>query len=151
MPDFLSPCFALSMGRLKPGAHMSRTGQSEPSRLRPQAMSLDEARQVIARWLESIQTVDPIDLTEERFDAAIASDQRLNEVFDIIAASAVEQFSAHVVHGRLRLARRLTMSMPIHLGQTFNDSLGQTVIPDGCFSIGISGGPKTLVYDSRGP
>jgi hypothetical protein len=80
---------------------MSRTGQSEPSRLRPQAMSLDEARQVIACWLESIQTVDPIDLTEERFDAAIGSDQHLNEAFDIIAASAVEQFSARVLHGRL--------------------------------------------------
>jgi hypothetical protein len=90
---------------------MSRTGQSEPLRLRPQAMSLDEARQVITCWLESIETVDPINLTEERFDAAIASDDRLNEAFDIIAASAVEQFSAHVLHGRLKLARRLPMSM----------------------------------------
>jgi hypothetical protein len=90
---------------------MSSTGQSEPLRLKPQAMSLDEARQVITRWLESIQTVDPIDLTEERFDAAIASDQRLNEAFDITAASAVKQFSVHVLHGRLKLARRLPMSM----------------------------------------
>jgi hypothetical protein len=92
-----------------PEAHMSRTGQSEPLRLRPQAMSLDEARQVITCWLESIETVDPIDLTEERFDAAIASDERLNAAFDIIAASAVEQFSAHVLHGRVKLARRLPM------------------------------------------
>jgi hypothetical protein len=84
---------------------MSRTGQSEPLRLRPQAMSLDEARQVITCWLESIETVDPIDLTEERFDTAIASDQRLNAAFDIIAASAVEQFSAHVLHGRVQLPR----------------------------------------------
>ena len=90
---------------------MSRTCQNEPFPLRPQAMSLDEARQVIACWLESIQTADPIDLTEERFDAAIAADQRLNEAFDIIAASAVEQFSAHVLHGRLKLARRLPMSL----------------------------------------
>jgi hypothetical protein len=97
------------MGRLKPGAHMSSIGQSEPLRLRPQAMSLDEARQVITCWLESIETVDPIDLTEERFDAAIASDERLNAAFDIIAASAVEQFSAHVLHGRVKLARRLPM------------------------------------------
>jgi hypothetical protein len=102
-PDFLSRLFAGSMGRPKLGARMNRTGQSESSRLTPQAMSLDEARQVIACWLESIQTVDPIDLTEERFDAAIAS--------DIIAASAVEQFSAHVLHGRLKLARRLPMSI----------------------------------------
>ena len=55
---------------------MSRTGQSEPLRLRPQAMSLDEARQVITCWLESIETVDPIDLTEKRFEAAI-SEHRL--------------------------------------------------------------------------
>jgi hypothetical protein len=108
---FFIALFAGSMGRPKPGARMSSTGQSEPLRLRPQAMSLDEARQVITCWLESIETVDPIDLTEERFDAAIASDQRLNEAFDIIAASAVEQFSAHVLHGRLKLARRLPMSM----------------------------------------
>ena len=102
--------FAGSMGRLKAGAHMSRTVQSQPLRLRPQAMSLDEARQEITCWLESIQTVDPIDLTEERFDGAIASDERLNEAFDIIAASAMEQFSAHVLHGRLKLARRFSMS-----------------------------------------
>jgi hypothetical protein len=89
---------------------MSRPGQSEPLRLRPQALSLDEARQVITCWLESIETVDPIDLTEERFDAAIASDARLNAAFDIIAASAVEQFSAHVLHGRVKLARHLPMS-----------------------------------------
>ena len=89
---------------------MSRTGQSEPLRLRHQAMSLDEARQVITCWLESMETVDPIDLTEERFDAATASDERLNAAFDIIAASAVEQFSAHVLHGRLKLARRFSMS-----------------------------------------
>jgi hypothetical protein len=108
---FFIAMFAGSMGCLKLGARMSRTGQREPSRLRPQAMSLDEARQVIACWPESIQTVDPIDLTEERFDAAIASNQRLNEAFDIIAASAVEQFSAHVLHGRLKLARRLPMSL----------------------------------------
>jgi hypothetical protein len=63
----------------------------------------------ITCWLESIETVDPIDLTEERFDAAIASDERLNAAFDIIAASAVEQFSAHVLHGRVKLARRLPM------------------------------------------
>ncbi|HEV7512590.1 MAG TPA: hypothetical protein VGO27_12900 [Candidatus Acidoferrum sp.] len=49
---------------------MSRTGQSQPLRLKPQAMSLDEARQMISRWLESI---DVVDLTEERFEAAIAS------------------------------------------------------------------------------
>jgi hypothetical protein len=109
---FFIALFAGSMGRPKLGARMNRTGQSESSRLTPQAMSLDEARQVIACWLESIQTVDPIDLTEERFDAAIASDQRLNEAFDIIAASAVEQFSAHVLHGRLKLARRLQILRP---------------------------------------
>jgi hypothetical protein len=102
--------FAGSMGRLKPGARMSRTGQSEPLSLRPQAMSLDEARQVITCWLESIETMDPIDLTEERFNAAISSDERLNEALDIIAASAVEQFSTHVLHGRVKLARRLPMS-----------------------------------------
>jgi hypothetical protein len=96
---------ALSMGRPKLGARMSSTGQREPLHLRPQAMSLDEARQVITCWLESIETVDPIDLTEERFNAAIASDERLNAAFDIIAASAVEQFSAHVLHGRVKLAR----------------------------------------------
>jgi hypothetical protein len=101
------------MGHLMPGARMSKSSQSEPLRLRPQAMSLDEARQVITCWLESIETVDPIDLTEDRFDAAIESDQRLNEAFDIIAASAVEQFSAHVLHGRLKLARRLPMSMQL--------------------------------------
>jgi hypothetical protein len=90
---------------------MSKTGLREPSRLKPQAMSLDEARQVITCWLESIETVDPTDLTEERFDAALASDERLNAAFDIITASAVEQFSAHVLHGRVKLARRLPMSM----------------------------------------
>jgi hypothetical protein len=90
---------------------MSSVGQSEPLRVKPQAMSRDEARQVITCWLESIETEDPIDLTEDRFDAAIASDERLNEAFDIIAASAVEQFSAHVLQGRLKLARRLPMSM----------------------------------------
>src|ERR1700688_97609 len=74
------------MGRVKPGARMRRTGQSEPLRLRPQAMSLDEARQIITCWLESIETVDPIDLTEEQFDAAIASDERRSAAFDIIAA-----------------------------------------------------------------
>jgi hypothetical protein len=73
-------------------------------------MSLDEARHVITCWLESIETVDPIDLTEERFDAAIASSERLSAAFDIIAASAVEQFSAHVLHGRVKVARRLPMS-----------------------------------------
>jgi hypothetical protein len=98
-----------SMG-LNPGGSMSKTGLREPSHLKPQAMSLDEARQVITCWLESIETVDPTDLTEERFDAAIASDERLNAAFDIIAASAVEQFSAHVLHGRVKLARRLPMS-----------------------------------------
>jgi hypothetical protein len=79
---------------------MSNTGESEPLRLRPQAMSLDEARQVITCRLESIETVDPIDLTEKRFEAAISCDERLNTAFDIIAASAVEQFSAYVQHGR---------------------------------------------------
>ena len=74
-------------------------------------MSPDEARQIITCWLESIETVDLIDLTEEQFDAAVASDERLNAAFDIIAASAMEQFSAHVLHGRLKLARRLPMSM----------------------------------------
>jgi hypothetical protein len=92
---------------------MSSTGRSKPLRLRPQAMSLDEARQIITCWLESIETVDTIDLTEEQFDAAIASDERLNAAFDIIAASAMEQFSAHVLHGRLKLARRLPMSMQL--------------------------------------
>jgi hypothetical protein len=86
------------------------SSQSEPLRLRPQAMSLDEARQVITCWLESIEAVDPINLTEERFNAAILSDERLDQAFDIIAASAVEQFSAHVLHGRVKLARRLPMS-----------------------------------------
>ena len=41
-------------------------------------MSLDEARQIITCWLNRFETVDPIDLTEERFAAAIASDQRLS-------------------------------------------------------------------------
>jgi hypothetical protein len=99
------------MDRLNPGAHMSRTGQSDPFPLRPKAMSLDEARQIITCWLNRFETVDSIDLTEDRFDAAIAADERLNEAFDIIAASAVEQFSAHVLHGRLKLARRLPMSL----------------------------------------
>jgi hypothetical protein len=66
--------------------------------------SLDEARQVIACWLES---VDVGDLTEEQFEAVISADPRLNAAFDIIAASAVEQFSAHVQHGKL--AQRLPM------------------------------------------
>jgi hypothetical protein len=86
---------------------MSENGLRERLRLRPQAMSLDEARQVITCWLESTDSVDPIDLTEERFDAAISSDERLNAAFDIVAASAVEQFSAHVQHGRMKLARLL--------------------------------------------
>jgi hypothetical protein len=79
---------------------MSRTGFREPLHLRPQAMSLDDARQVITCWLESMATEDPIDLTEERFDAATSCDERLNAALDIIAASAVEQFSAYVQHGR---------------------------------------------------
>jgi len=41
-------------------------------------VSLNEVRQVITCWLESIDNVDSIDLTEERFNAAIASDERLN-------------------------------------------------------------------------
>ena len=86
---------------------MSRTGQREPLRLRPQAMSLDEARQVITCWLESMGTVDPIDLTEQRIEAAISCDERLNAAFDIVAASAVEQFSAHVQHERVKLPRPL--------------------------------------------
>jgi hypothetical protein len=90
---------------------MSRTARSQPLCLKPQAMSLDEARRVITCWLESIETLDPIDLTEERFEAAISSDERLNAAFDIIAASAVEQFSAHVLRGRLKLARRFPTSM----------------------------------------
>jgi len=88
---------------------MRKTHLTDPSLLRPQAMSLDEARQVITCWLESIDSVNPIDLTEERFDAAISSDERLNAAFDIVAASAVEQFSAHVQHGRVKVARRLRM------------------------------------------
>jgi len=83
---------------------MSGSRLTDPSRLRTQVMSLDEARQVITCWLEST-SVNPIDLTEERFDAAIPVDERLNAAFDIVAASAVEQFSAHVRHGRVRLAR----------------------------------------------
>jgi hypothetical protein len=83
---------------------MSGSRLTDPSRLRTQVMSLDEARQVITRWLES---TDSVDLTEERFDAAISADERLNAAFDIIAASAVEQFSAHVQHGRMKLARLL--------------------------------------------
>ncbi len=90
---------------------MSRTGQNDPFPLRPKAMSLDEARQIITCWLNRFETVDLIDLTEDRFDAAIAADERLNAAFDIIAASAVEQFSANVLHGRLKLARRLPMSL----------------------------------------
>lgn len=69
-------------------------------------MSLDEARQVIACWLESI---DIVDLTDERFEAAISCDERLTAAFDIVAASAVEQFSAHVQHGRMKLPRPLPM------------------------------------------
>jgi hypothetical protein len=42
-PGFFTARFAGSMGRMKPGACMSRTGQSQPLRLKPQAMSLDEA------------------------------------------------------------------------------------------------------------
>jgi len=108
---FFIALFAGSMGRLNPGAHMSRTGQSDPFPVRPKAMSLDAARQIITCWLNRFETVDPIDLTEDRFDAAIAADERLNEAFDIIAASAVEQFSANVLHGHLKLARRLPMSL----------------------------------------
>jgi len=63
-------------------------------------MSLDEARQVIACWLESI---DVGDLTDERFEAAISSDERLNTAFDTLAASAVEQFSIQVQHGRIKV------------------------------------------------
>jgi hypothetical protein len=63
-------------------------------------MSLDEARQVIKCWLESI---DVCDLTDERFEAAKQFDPRLNSAFDIVAASAVEQFSAQVQHGRVKL------------------------------------------------
>jgi hypothetical protein len=33
-------------------------------------MSLDEARQVITCWLESMDPVDPIDMTEKQFEAA---------------------------------------------------------------------------------
>jgi hypothetical protein len=84
---------------------MSGSRLTNPSRLRTQVMSLDEARQVITCWLESTDSVNPIDLTEERFDAAISADERLNAAFDIVAASAVEQFSAHVQHGRMKLAR----------------------------------------------
>jgi hypothetical protein len=84
---------------------MSRTRLTDPSHLRTQVMSLDEARQVITCWLESTDSVNSVDLTEERFDAAISADERLNAAFDIVAASAVEQFSAHVRHGRVRLAR----------------------------------------------
>ena len=69
-------------------------------------MSLEEARQVIACWLESI---DVVDLTEERFEAAISCDEQLNAAFDIVAASAVEQFSAHVQRGRVKLTPRLPM------------------------------------------
>jgi hypothetical protein len=107
---FFIALFAGSMGRLNPGAHISRTGQSDPFPLRPKAMSLDEARQIITCWLESIETVDPIDLTEERFDAAMASNERMRAAFDIIGASAVEQSSAHVLHGRVKVARRLPLS-----------------------------------------
>jgi hypothetical protein len=65
---------------------------------------LDKARQVINCWLESADIVKPIDLTEEGFDAAISADERLNAAFDMVASSAVEQFSAHVRHGRVKLA-----------------------------------------------
>ena len=84
---------------------MSGSRLTDPSRLRTQVMSLDEARQVITCWLESTDRVNPIDLTEEQFDAAISVDERLNAAFDIVAASAVEQFSAHVRNGRVKLAR----------------------------------------------
>jgi hypothetical protein len=91
--------YALVWARL-----MSKNRLIGPSRLRTQVMSLDEARQVITCWLESAQVVNSIALTEERFDAAISADERLNAAFDIVAASAVEQFSAHVKHGRVKLA-----------------------------------------------
>ena len=65
-------------------------GSGHPSRLAP-AMSLAEARELISRWLDSIETSD---LTEEGFEAATSSDERLNAAFDVIGASAVEQFSA---------------------------------------------------------
>jgi hypothetical protein len=68
-------------------------------------MSLDEARLVITCWLESTDSVNPVDLTEERFDAAISADERLNAAFDIVSASAVEQFSTYVRQGRVKLAR----------------------------------------------
>jgi hypothetical protein len=64
-------------------------------------MSLDEARQVIACWLESIEVGD---LTDERFEAATSSDPRLNTAFDTVAASAIKQFSAQVQHGRIKLS-----------------------------------------------
>ena len=38
---------------------MSEIGLREPLRLRPQAMSLDEARQVITCWLESHRDCGP--------------------------------------------------------------------------------------------
>lgn len=63
-------------------------------------MSLDQARQVIACWLESLYVGD---LTEEQFEAAMSADPQLNAAFDVIATSAVEQFSAHVQHGKLTL------------------------------------------------
>jgi len=63
-------------------------------------MSLDEARRVIASWLESI---DVVDLTEERFEAAVSADRQLNTAFDTVAASAVEQFSTQVQTGRVKL------------------------------------------------
>jgi hypothetical protein len=59
-------------------------------------MSLDQARQVIACWPESL---DVGDLTEEQFESAISADPQLNAAFDVIATSAVRQFSAHVQHG----------------------------------------------------
>jgi hypothetical protein len=75
-----------------------------------ETMSLDEAREVIARWLESI---DVGDFTDERFEAAVSSDRRLNAAFDTVAASAVEQFSAQVQHGHINVGRGFSVNVNV--------------------------------------
>ena len=65
----VNPGFPITSVRRKYGVKFGPVGLmitrlTDPSRLRTQVMSLDEARQVIACWLESIDSVDPVDLTE---------------------------------------------------------------------------------------
>jgi transcriptional regulator with PAS, ATPase and Fis domain len=86
--------------RKSPNAHHEVFPKLE-DRMPREDMSLDEARQVIACWLESI---DVGDLTDDQFEAAILSNPRLNTAFDTVAASAVGQFAEQVQHGSTTLS-----------------------------------------------